>query len=122
MAVIDRFWISYIRLHQVLVLSYVYIIFDIGQYLSAEKNESSVQRKREPIVLLLITFMLCSSSYKHARVTCKHARVIYTHFYIVKLGFTGVYFCLIFALNIDRWYSLEPPQCGGSNVYPRSMF
>ena len=29
---------------------------------------------------------------------------------------------LIFALNIDREYTLEPPQSGGSNEYPRSMF
>ena len=33
------------------------------------------------------------------------------HFYIVKLGFTGVYIIfLIFAQNIDCGYSLEPPQ------------
>ena len=29
---------------------------------------------------------------------------------------------LIFAQNIDRGYTLEPPQWGGSNVYPQSMF
>ena len=33
------------------------------------------------------------------------------HFYIVKLGFTGVYIIfLIFAQNIDCGYSLEPPR------------
>ena len=33
------------------------------------------------------------------------------HFYIVKLGFTGVYFYSLFLLqNIDCGYSLEPPQ------------
>ena len=45
------------------------------------------------------------------------------HFYIVKLGFTGV--CinfLISAQNIDCGYSLEPPRRGGSNEYPQSMF
>ena len=39
-------------------------------------------------------------------------------------------FFLIFAQNIDRGYTLEPyrgytlepPQYGGSNEYPRSMF
>ena len=36
------------------------------------------------------------------------------HFYIVKLGFTGVYIFLISAKNID-WR-------GGSNEYPQSMF
>ena len=45
------------------------------------------------------------------------------HFYIVKLGFTGVYIIfLIFAQNIDCGYALEPPRRGGSNEYPQSMF
>ena len=46
-----------------------------------------------------------------------------SHFYIVKLGFTRVYiFFLCLIQNIDQGYSIEPPQWGGSNVYPRSMF
>ena len=45
------------------------------------------------------------------------------HFYIGKLGFTGVYIIfLISAQNIDCGYSLEPPRRGGSNEYPQSMF
>ena len=45
------------------------------------------------------------------------------YFYIVKLGFTGVYIIfLISAQNIDCGYSLEPPRRGGSNEYPQSMF
>ena len=45
------------------------------------------------------------------------------HFYIVKLGFTGVYIIfLISAQNIDCGYSLEPPHRDGSNEYPQSMF
>ena len=44
------------------------------------------------------------------------------HFYIVKLGFTGVYIIfLISAQNIDCGYSLEPPRRGGSNEYSQSM-
>ena len=44
-------------------------------------------------------------------------------FYIVKLGFTGVYIIfLISAQNIDCGYSLEPPRRGSSNEYPQSMF
>ena len=40
------------------------------------------------------------------------------HFFIVKLGYTGVYLFFLFLLqNIDCGYSLEPPQRGGSNVY-----
>ena len=45
------------------------------------------------------------------------------HFYIVKLGFTGVYIIfLISARNIDCGCSLEPSRRGGSNEYPQSMF
>ena len=45
------------------------------------------------------------------------------HFYIVKLGFTGVYIIfLISAQSIDCGYSLEPLRRGGSNEYPHSMF
>ena len=45
------------------------------------------------------------------------------HFYIVKLGFTGVYIIfLISAQNIDCGYSLELPRQGGSNAYPQSVF
>ena len=31
-------------------------------------------------------------------------------------------FVLIFAQNIDCGYTLEPPQRGGSNEYPQSVF
>ena len=45
------------------------------------------------------------------------------HFYIVKLGFTGVYInFLIFAQNIDYGYSLQPPRRGSSNEYQQTMF
>ena len=39
------------------------------------------------------------------------------HFYIVKLGFTGVYIIfLISAQNIDCGYSLEPPHPSAQNI------
>ena len=45
------------------------------------------------------------------------------HFYIVKLGFTGLYIIFpILLKNIDRGYLLELPRRGGSNKYPQSMF
>ena len=41
------------------------------------------------------------------------------HFYIEKLGFTGIDIIFVFLLkNIDYGYSLEPPRRGGSNEYP----
>ena len=46
-----------------------------------------------------------------------------SHFYIVKLGFTGVSIIFLFLhKNIDCGYSLKPPRRGGSNEYPQSMF
>ena len=45
------------------------------------------------------------------------------HFYIVKLGFTGVCIIFLFLLkNIDCGYSLEPPRRGGSNEYHSLCF
>ena len=45
------------------------------------------------------------------------------HFYIVKLGFTGVYIIfLVSAQKIDCSYTLEPPSRGGSNEYTQFMF
>ena len=45
------------------------------------------------------------------------------HFYIVKLGFTGVYTIFLILLdNIDCGYSLEPPRRGGSNEYHNLCF
>ena len=49
--------------------------------------------------------------------------ILKPHFYIVKLGFTGVYIIFhISAQNIDCGYLLELPRWGGSNEYPQSMF
>ena len=45
------------------------------------------------------------------------------HFYIVTLGFTGIYIIfLICAQNIDCGYSLELPHWGSSTEYPQYMF
>ena len=45
------------------------------------------------------------------------------HFYIVKLGFTGVYIIVLISVqNIDCGYSLEPPRRGGSNEYHNLCF
>ena len=39
------------------------------------------------------------------------------HFYIVKMGFTGVY--IIFLILLENF--LEPPRPGSSNEYPQSV-
>ena len=44
-------------------------------------------------------------------------------FYIVKLGFTGVYIIFLILLkNINCEYSLETPPWGDSNGYQQSLF
>ena len=43
-------------------------------------------------------------------------------FYIVKLGFTGVYIIVISAQNADCGYLLELPHWGSSNKYSQSAF
>ena len=45
------------------------------------------------------------------------------HFYVVKLGFTGVYIIFLISVqNIDCGYLLEMPHQSSSNEYPQSMF
>ena len=50
------------------------------------------------------------------RITCPcNVYPLIPHFYIVKLGYAGVYLFFLFLLqNIDCGYSLEPPRRGGS--------
>ena len=55
----------------------------------------------------------------------KHVRAIYSNISRCKNdNFQKKIFdiFLIFAQNIDCGYTLEPPQRGGSNEYPQSMF
>ena len=78
------------------------------------------------VFLFIINMLLVKETWytSASRKTCLYnIDPLKPHFYIVKLGFTGVYIIfLIFARNIDCWYSLEPPRRGGSNEYPLSMF
>ena len=41
---------------------------------------------------------------------------------LIFLRWKNVIFFLIFAQNIDCWYTSELPVWGGSNEYPQSMF
>ena len=62
------------------------------------------------------------SSGKHVGEITRLYTPLLPHFYIVKLGYAGVYLFFLFLLqNIDCGYSLIPPRRGGSNVYPQSM-
>ena len=44
------------------------------------------------------------------------------HFYIVKLGFTGVYNIFLISAQKHRLWVLVGTRRGGSNEYPQSMF
>ena len=45
------------------------------------------------------------------------------HFYIVKLGFTGVYIIFLFSTQKHRlWVLVRTASRGSSNMYPQSMF
>ena len=55
-------------------------------------------------------------------ITCPYnEKPLTPHFYIVKVGFTGVYIFLKLPKNINCGSSLEPPHWGSSNVYPQSV-
>ena len=66
-------------------------------------------------IYVLMFILLQCQILKTAHASRKQVRVTNTpltpHFYIVKLGFTGVYMFFLFLLQtIDCGYSLEPPQ------------
>ena len=45
------------------------------------------------------------------------------HFYIAKLGYTGVNLFFLFSIqNMDCGYSLEPPRRGSSNIPTINVF
>ena len=65
-----------------------------------------------PLFILCINSALTMKTYPCSEYTLK------PHFYIVKLGYAGVYLFFLFLVqNIDCGYSLEPPRQGSSNVY-----
>ena len=89
-----------------------------GKY--GEKSKSVEKKKRVQHQNIHLRNLYCV----HIRKTCPcNVYPLKPHFYIVKLGYTGVYLFFLFLLqNIDCGYSLEPPRRGSSNMYPQSMF
>ena len=59
----------------------------------------------------MLYFVLPSLLFTIMKTSSSNVYPLTPHFYIVKLGFTGVYIIFLFLLqNIDRGYSLEPPH------------
>ena len=84
---------------------------------SCRKFEQNRLRRKEERYLVYISVIIITKTYLYNFDPLK------PHFYIVKLGFTGVYIIfLISAQNIDCGYPLEPARGDGSNEYPQSMF
>ena len=98
---------NFLRIDDVLILRLIKITHILHRYMYTQSFTN-----RQPHIDELI------------RKTCPcNVYPLKPHFYLVKLGFAGVYLFFLFLLqNIDCGYSLEPPRRGGSNVYPQSMF
>ena len=65
------------------------------------------------------SFFSCAGAFIIMKTRLYNFDPLKPHFYIVKLGFTGVYIIFLFLFkNIDCEYSLR----GGSNEYSQSMF
>ena len=115
------------------------------------KRRTHQRSKIEDSVLLNITMysiVVCETAYVPAEVVFDFSKEqditktyrynfdpLIPHFYVVKLGFTGVYIIFVISAqnidcgysleplrHIDCGYSLEPHRRGGSNEYPQSMF
>ena len=81
-------------------------------------NQHTEQKSINPF----INHLQCTASVSHHETRLNNSDPLKPHFYIEKLGFTGVNIIfLISAQNIDCGYSLEPPRRGGSNEYPQSV-
>ena len=111
-----------------------------------DRINSPTPYRRTSVVLTPLwpgKFVPDMSSSSHGRLIIIKKTCLYNfdplkpHFYIVKLGFTGVYIIFLISAQkidcgyslepprpqkIDCGYSLEPPRRGGSNEYPQSMF
>ena len=62
-----------------------------------------------------------SMKFHYANISVQYT-AIFHGYKIVNFQMKNYNIFLIFAQNIDCGYTLEPPQRGGSNEYPQSMF
>ena len=118
----------FLFLSLVAFLSVINILFEYFEGYFVSSEDSTSLHIDSLLSLLTRCSDLCASPHSQ-KLTFITKTYVYNfdplkpHFYIVKLGFTGVYIIfLISAQNIDCGYSLEPPRRGGSNEYPQSMF
>ena len=126
-------WVKKFQQMNLEIFIHLNIEFDFSCKLSPKKTTymkcqtifwEKYEKKKKKIKQQQKSISLSSAEFAHITKTCLYnIDPLQPHFYIVKLGFTGVYIIfLISAQNIDCGYLLEPPRWGGSNEYPQSMF
>ena len=77
------------------------------------KYWSVVYQEKLAVVFSLLSITKCLYSFDPLK----------PHFYIVKLGFTGVYIIFLISAQKHRlWVLVRTARRGGSNEYPQSMF
>ena len=82
-------------------------------YISHKYPEKGINKHSVKLLLALVYYRSSEKQVVNGiMLTCPcNVHPLKPHFYIVKFGFTGVYIIFIFLLlNINFWYSLEPPQ------------
>ena len=97
------------------------MLWVLAETLLVSAHKNMLNGKLEKIILLLSsdipTYITKKTKQKKKKKKKKSKTRLYNfdhlnpHFYIVKLGFTGVYIIFLsFAENINCWYLLEPPR------------
>ena len=74
------------------------------------KHENSMEIFLNVMHIFWVQIFTCKYSIMKTSPCTEHPLTPYSYIYIVKLGFTGVYFFYFLLLNIDYGYSLEPHQ------------
>ena len=91
----------------------IYIIWIIFRLISVFETTALLNLPKYSIFLwLLLPDLIGSQIWMSIMKTSPcNEHPLTPHFYIEKLGCTGVYIFFLFLLkNIDCWYSVEPPQ------------
>ena len=108
--------------NQIVCVCYLYI----KQCYTVQKKKKKKKKKKDVELTVLTGISRAPEDYlqEYITKTCLYKiDPLQPHFYIVKLGLTGVFIIFLSLLmNIDCGYSLEPPRRGGSNEYPQYMF
>ena len=89
-----------------------------------KKNKQKKKTKNYAHGAIIRLNTVCTVCLNYITKTCLYSfDPLKPHFYIVKLGFTGVYIIFLISAQKHRlWVLVRTPRRGGSNEYPQSMF